>query len=196
MGDRTLRVRPPASKSDETVAGEWKVYVDGSSNTKGSGAGVIIESPEGLQLSIRCISTSQLQTIKREYEALIAGFFKPRKMRPQELRFSPTPGLWRLRSRPIEDYLERGLIPDDAMEAKMLVRDAAKYTMVEDQLYRKGLHSPMLRCLNPNEAGKSILSQGEIANSEALAVELDRPMRLGHLPLSGYSNEATDRGSL
>ncbi|KAI9123427.1 hypothetical protein K1719_004727 [Acacia pycnantha] len=120
--------------------------------------------------------------------------------------------------------------------------------MVEDQLYRKGLHSPMLRCLNPNEAGyvlaeihggangqhmgakalarkpfeqsytadvggrfkdpyhfasvehpqsngqaeaankvildglkkrmmswrrKSILSQGEIANNEALAVELD-----------------------
>ncbi|KAI9079956.1 hypothetical protein K1719_038021 [Acacia pycnantha] len=55
--------------------------------------------------------------------------------------------------KPIEDYLERGIIPDDAMEAKMLVRDAAKYTMVEDQLYRKGLHSPMLRCLNPNEAG-------------------------------------------
>ncbi|KAI9118379.1 hypothetical protein K1719_010711 [Acacia pycnantha] len=55
--------------------------------------------------------------------------------------------------KPIEDYLERGLIPDDAMEAKMLVREAAKYTMVEDQLYRKGLHSPMLRCLNPNEAG-------------------------------------------
>ncbi|KAI9110488.1 hypothetical protein K1719_018354 [Acacia pycnantha] len=39
--------------------------------------------------------------------------------------------------KPIEDYLERGLIPDDAMEAKMLIRDAAKYTMVEDQLSEK-----------------------------------------------------------
>ncbi|KAI9107307.1 hypothetical protein K1719_021695 [Acacia pycnantha] len=38
--------------------------------------------------------------------------------------------------------------------------------------------------------GKSILSQGEIANSEALAIELDRPMRPGLLPLSGYCNEA------
>ena len=30
----------------------WKVYVDGSSNAKGSGARVIVESPEGWQPNI------------------------------------------------------------------------------------------------------------------------------------------------
>ncbi|KAI9078629.1 hypothetical protein K1719_039378 [Acacia pycnantha] len=60
-----IRELTPASKSDETMAGEWKVYVDGSSNTKGSGPESLLRVREGLQLSIRCISTSQLRTIKR-----------------------------------------------------------------------------------------------------------------------------------
>ena len=56
---------------------------------------------------------------------------------------------WR---KPIQDYLERGIIPTDPTEAKKLIREAAVYTIVDDQLYRKGLHCPMLRCLSSDEA--------------------------------------------
>ena len=39
-----VREFTPATTSD----GVWRVYVDGSSNSKGSGAGVIVESPQGV----------------------------------------------------------------------------------------------------------------------------------------------------
>ena len=41
---------------------------------------------------------------------------------------------WR---KPIKDYLERGIILTDSTEAKKLIQEAAIYTMVDDQLYRK-----------------------------------------------------------
>src|SRR5215469_11893374 len=51
----------------------WTIYVDGSSNTKGSGAGVILEGPDGVSIehSLRFgFTTSNNQA---EYEALIVG---------------------------------------------------------------------------------------------------------------------------
>ncbi|KAI9115432.1 hypothetical protein K1719_013751 [Acacia pycnantha] len=56
---------------------------------------------------------------------------------------------WR---KPIADYLERGILPDEPLEAKKLTRTAASYALVNDQLYRKGFHSPMMKCLAENEA--------------------------------------------
>ncbi|KAI9119945.1 hypothetical protein K1719_008914 [Acacia pycnantha] len=42
--------------------------------------------------------------------------------------------------------------PLKTTEAKKLTREAVVYTMVEDHLYRKGLHTPMLKCLNMSES--------------------------------------------
>ncbi|KAI9075140.1 hypothetical protein K1719_042871 [Acacia pycnantha] len=55
---------------------------------------------------------------------------------------------WR---KPLEDYIERGIIP---LERRMLKTDteAAVYTMIDDRLYRKGLHTPMLRCPGTHES--------------------------------------------
>ena len=55
---------------------------------------------------------------------------------------------WR---KPIQDYLEKAIIPTDPVEAKKLIREVAMYTVVDDQLYRKGLHCSMLRCLGSDE---------------------------------------------
>ncbi|XP_061353460.1 uncharacterized protein LOC133298221 [Gastrolobium bilobum] len=49
-------------------------------------------------------------------------------------------------------YLEKGTLPEDRLESRKLVRDATQYTIVNDQLFRKGLHVPMLKCLNADEA--------------------------------------------
>ncbi|XP_061374828.1 uncharacterized protein LOC133317052 [Gastrolobium bilobum] len=56
---------------------------------------------------------------------------------------------WR---KPIMDYLEKGILPEDRLKSRKLVRDAAQYTIVNDQLFRKSLHIPMLKGLRSEEA--------------------------------------------
>ncbi|KAI9084367.1 hypothetical protein K1719_033709 [Acacia pycnantha] len=55
---------------------------------------------------------------------------------------------WR---KPLEDYIERGIVPSELRMPKTDT-EAAVYTMVDDQLYRKGLHTPMLRCSSAHES--------------------------------------------
>ena len=43
-----IRELTPANLEEVGVDQVWRVYVDGSSNAKGSGAGVIVENPEGV----------------------------------------------------------------------------------------------------------------------------------------------------
>ncbi|XP_057803551.1 uncharacterized protein LOC131018872 [Salvia miltiorrhiza] len=53
--------------------GTWKLYVDGSSNVRGSGLGVVLSSPRGdnIERSIRC--DFKATNNEAEYEAMIAG---------------------------------------------------------------------------------------------------------------------------
>ena len=52
---------------------KWTLSVDGSSNIKGSGLGIVLKSPQGdiLEQSIRC--EFRATNNEAEYEALIAG---------------------------------------------------------------------------------------------------------------------------
>ncbi|XP_020963358.1 uncharacterized protein K02A2.6-like [Arachis ipaensis] len=52
---------------------------------------------------------------------------------------------------PITDFLESGKLPEDEKEAKALRREAAKYTVIQDQLFKKGLSQPLLKCLHPDQ---------------------------------------------
>ncbi|XP_057732944.1 uncharacterized protein LOC130948256 [Arachis stenosperma] len=52
---------------------------------------------------------------------------------------------------PITDFLEHGKLPDDEKDAAKLRREAAKYTVIQGQLFRKGLNQPLLKCLHPDQ---------------------------------------------
>ncbi|XP_016169624.1 uncharacterized protein LOC107612427 [Arachis ipaensis] len=52
---------------------------------------------------------------------------------------------------PITDFLKNGKLPGDGKEAKALRREAAKYTVIQDQLFKKGLSQPLLKCLHPDQ---------------------------------------------
>nr|XP_025607768.1 uncharacterized protein LOC112701193 [Arachis hypogaea] len=49
------------------------------------------------------------------------------------------------------DFLESGKLPDDEKVAKALRREAAKYTTIQGQLFKKGLSQPLLKCLHPEQ---------------------------------------------
>ena len=52
---------------------KWRLYVDGSSNEGGSGAGLILVSPEGHRMHCALRFGFNASNNEAEYEALIAG---------------------------------------------------------------------------------------------------------------------------
>ncbi|XP_061375189.1 uncharacterized protein LOC133317342 [Gastrolobium bilobum] len=221
-------VNPEYSKSRDA----WKVYVDGSSNDKGSGAEIILESPEGVTIEHSLNLGFPTSNNQAEYEALIArlmqakehGAKKVKVFSDSQLATSQIEGKYQAKGlilmkylskvqemmadfdevqvthiprgencradilsklastknpgnhrtvvqqsitmpscmmiitstndwrQPMVPYLEKGILPEDRLESKKLVRDAAQYTIMNDQLFRKRLHVPMLKCLNSEEA--------------------------------------------
>ncbi|XP_020979550.1 uncharacterized protein LOC110272078 [Arachis ipaensis] len=97
---------------------DWNLYVDGSSNKAGSGADVILESDQGIQLELSLRFEFPASNNQAEYEALLA----------------------------------------DKKEAKRLIREAQYYTISHDVLYRRGISTPLLKCV-PNFATKEVLEE-------------------------------------
>nr|XP_025703596.1 uncharacterized protein LOC112805422 [Arachis hypogaea] len=52
---------------------------------------------------------------------------------------------------PITSFLENGKLPDDEKDATKLRREAAKYAIIQGQLFKKGLNQPLLKCLHPDQ---------------------------------------------
>ena len=50
----------------------------------------------------------------------------------------------------IQEYLEKGTLPEDKAQAKALQKRAARYIMVDRALYRRSFTKPLLRCVPPN----------------------------------------------
>ncbi|XP_029153203.1 uncharacterized protein [Arachis hypogaea] len=52
---------------------------------------------------------------------------------------------------PIANFLENGKLSDDEKMARALRREAAKYVIIQGQLFKKGLSQPLLKCLHPEK---------------------------------------------
>ncbi|XP_072073769.1 uncharacterized protein [Arachis hypogaea] len=52
---------------------DWSLFVDGASNPQGSGAGILLESPEGIILEHSLRFSFKASNNQAEYEALVAG---------------------------------------------------------------------------------------------------------------------------
>ncbi|XP_072064541.1 uncharacterized protein [Arachis hypogaea] len=80
---------------------------------------------------------------------------------------------------PITSFLENGKLPDAKKTAKALRREAAKHTIIQGQLFKKGLNQPLLKCLRPDQTDY-VLSEvqegccGHHIGGKALAQKLVR----------------------
>ncbi|XP_025625291.1 uncharacterized protein [Arachis hypogaea] len=52
---------------------------------------------------------------------------------------------------PITNFLEHDKLPNDEKDAAKLRREAARYAVIQGQLFRKGLNQPLLKCLHPDQ---------------------------------------------
>ncbi|XP_061341625.1 uncharacterized protein LOC133287940 [Gastrolobium bilobum] len=78
LADFILELTPSKEKGEENED-LWTIYVDGSSNSKGSGAGVIVESPEGESVEHSLHLEFLTSNNQAEYEAFIAGIVKAKE---------------------------------------------------------------------------------------------------------------------
>ncbi|XP_057425769.1 uncharacterized protein LOC130719147 [Lotus japonicus] len=67
-------------------SGEWSLSVDGSSNIKGSGAGVILKGPGGVTIEQSLKFDFKANNNQAEYEAIIAGLRLAIEMGVQSIR--------------------------------------------------------------------------------------------------------------
>ena len=60
-------------ESEATLVNTWTLHMDGASNEQGSGAGLILKSPEGVMAEYALRFSFKTFNNQAEYEALIAG---------------------------------------------------------------------------------------------------------------------------
>ena len=76
LADFIMEFASPEPARDAQVATDpstWKLSVDGASNTQGSGAGLILTSPEGIDIEYALRFGFHTSNNEAEYEAVIAG---------------------------------------------------------------------------------------------------------------------------
>ena len=63
----------------------WKLFVDGAANSQGSGAGLILTSPEGIDIEYALRFGFQAYNNEAEYETIIAGLNHAHSMEVDQL---------------------------------------------------------------------------------------------------------------
>jgi hypothetical protein len=58
---------------------------------------------------------------------------------------------------PFSDFLQHGILPDDATDARRLVRRAKSYKLVGGQIYRQSASRVLFWCVAPEEGKKLLL---------------------------------------
>ncbi|KAK2425775.1 hypothetical protein QL285_024519 [Trifolium repens] len=83
LADFILEMTSPPEEEDKQP---WTLSVDGASNIKGNGAGVILEGPDGVLIEQSLRFAFKASNNQAEYEALIAGMKLAREMEVTDLR--------------------------------------------------------------------------------------------------------------
>lgn len=76
----------PSSDSQFSPFKQWTLFVDGASSTDGSGAGLLLCDPTGIELTYALRFDFTATNNEAEYEALIAGIELARKMQVEQLQ--------------------------------------------------------------------------------------------------------------
>uniref|UniRef100_A0A2N9F3W1 Uncharacterized protein n=1 Tax=Fagus sylvatica TaxID=28930 RepID=A0A2N9F3W1_FAGSY len=76
----------PAQTEFYSNGAKWKLFVDGASNSKGSGAGIVLVSPEGLVLEQAVRLKFSASNNEAEYEAMLIGLRTARKLGADHLQ--------------------------------------------------------------------------------------------------------------
>ncbi|GJX96099.1 reverse transcriptase domain-containing protein [Tanacetum coccineum] len=144
----------------------WTLFTDGSSCIDGSGAGLILTSPEGEEFIYALRFQLTVSNNEAEYEALLAELRIAAQMRGAQYTSPEKPqqkiGCTKqncinqfrtfVKTGPGREYLKYGVLPDDKKEANKLRIKPRQYELMDGILYRRSFLRLWLRCVGPLQA--------------------------------------------
>jgi len=80
--DFVAELSPGGGPQEVELGSQWMLLVDGSSNQQGSGAGIILEGPNGVLIEQALRFAFKASNNQAEYEALIAGMLLAKEIVP------------------------------------------------------------------------------------------------------------------
>ncbi|GJX57044.1 reverse transcriptase domain-containing protein [Tanacetum coccineum] len=129
----------------EELPDPWILFTDGSSCIDGSGAGLIITNPEGIEFTYALRFRFDATNNKAEYEALIAGLRIAEQMGKNSWKINEKEVLavveeeGRTWMTPIYKYATEDILPEDKRKARAIRRKAGRYAVTNRILY-KSMH--------------------------------------------------------
>jgi len=154
----------------------WVLSGDGSSNQLGSGAGVILEGPNGVLIEQSLRFAFKASNNQAEYEALIAGILLAKEMGAKVLmaksdsllatgqvtgdfQAKDPAGVTKMTQvcaihepdtwiTPYQRYMADGVRPMDSTKARKIKKNSSKFTLIDGELYRFGFTHPLLVCVH------------------------------------------------
>ncbi|KAL0413473.1 UNVERIFIED_CONTAM: hypothetical protein Sradi_1549000 [Sesamum radiatum] len=135
----------------------WLLHMDGSSTTQGSGAGIVITSPQVFQIP-------REEDIKADCLSKLASALEGCRTRHITIQYLPEarallavqPIIARVHWKtPIIRWVEEGLLPDDRWEAARLKARVVRFLVQADTLCKRSYTHPLLRCLSTEEGAHS-----------------------------------------
>ncbi|XP_072062007.1 uncharacterized protein [Arachis hypogaea] len=129
--------------SSEDIHPEWELYVDGASNEDDGGAGIVLKDKEGISTEKSIKYMFLISNNQSEYEALLAGMRLAKECGIQNIKVY-CDSLFVVQQ--VNDVFQREKSP------KLFQRRASIFTIIGDDLYRRGFSRPLLKCLGDEEA--------------------------------------------
>ncbi|XP_022155870.1 uncharacterized protein LOC111022883 [Momordica charantia] len=181
VADFIAELTPPSQSTESDLS--WTIYVDGSSNERGCGAGILLLAPGGERFEYALRFNFRTSNNEAEYEALLAAYEtdlarsvpveildSPSILEPDMMKVDTSSPSW---MDPIVEFI-KGNPPQDPKEQRKMARRAARFTLREGALYRRGFSLPLLKCVTPEE-GLYILREIH----EGWGVDIIGPFPLG-----------------
>ncbi|XP_021740879.1 uncharacterized protein LOC110707181 [Chenopodium quinoa] len=159
----------PATETLDEGKGTWTVFTDGSATVNGSGAGVVITSPEGKNFEYALKFSFKASNNEAEYEAAVAGLELCIALEAEHLNRSIYVEVRRNRSidpevevqcaevepswmDPILAYKLQGTLSEDKNLAAKMKRVASRFIVYKGELLKKSFSAPLLKCVGPTDA--------------------------------------------
>nr|GEY82771.1 reverse transcriptase domain-containing protein [Tanacetum cinerariifolium] len=132
----------------------WTLFTDGSSCVDGSGAGLILTNPDGVEFTYALRFQFAASNNEAKYEALIVGLRIATQIGVKNIQANVDSKLeegptWMTK---LVNYLKEGTLPGDEKEARKLRLKARQYELIDGILYKRSFLTPWLRCVRPQQA--------------------------------------------
>ncbi|GKB98226.1 reverse transcriptase domain-containing protein [Tanacetum coccineum] len=155
---------------DKKKSTRWRLYSNGSSRDNGSGADLMIVSPEGMEFTYALKFKFKATNNEDEYKGAIAGPGIAKEMKIEEITVLvdsqlvanqvadvavEEEGSWMT---PIREYLISRILPADKKLTRKIRVRAPNYQIIDRVLYKRSFLSTWLRCMGSRQA-RSVIKE-------------------------------------